>query len=206
MSTKRFLPAILLLLGLASPNTGFGHGGVAFEDDLCVISINFLQAHFTVFQPQASDSEEFCEDLPEATDSVFVMEYLHRLLDEMYIDFRIIRDVNNLGRFARWEDVQAMGDLEEVTVYYQPPAIEPGGYYRASHDFAEDGTYIGIVTATHPTEARDYNAVFYFRVGGPDLGTIPLFIALIILLQLGYWVSNGGYKRWQAKRQFRMRA
>ncbi len=194
---------MLLLTGLGVSNTARAHGGVAFEDDLCVINIDFLQAHFTVFQPQASESEEFCEDLPAVTDSVFVMEYLHFLLNEMYIDFRIIRDVNELGRFARWEDVQAMGDLEDITVFYQQPQIEPGGYYRASHEFTEAGTYIGIVTAQHPTEDRNYNAVFYFRVGGPDLGTIPLFIALIIVLQLGYWFSTGGLTRWREQRRFK---
>ncbi len=189
----------LLLSGL--PIAGFGHGGVAFEEDLCVINIDFMQAHFTVFQPETRGSREYCEDVPDVTQSVFVMEYLHELLSEMSLDFRIIRDINGVGRFASWEDVQAIDDLEAATVYYQPPSIEEGGYYRASYEFAERGTYIGVVTAEHPTQDRQYNAVFYFRVGGRDLGTIPLFAALLIALQLGYWVSTGGYRRWRAKQQ-----
>ena len=193
--------SVCALLLIALPGTSFGHGGVAFEEDLCVINVNFMQAHFTVFQPEASGSEEFCENVPDVSQTIFVMEYLHDLLAEMSIDFRIVRDINNVGKFASWEDIEAIDDLEAATVYYQQPSIEDGGFYRASYEFEEPGTYIGVVTADHPVEDRQYNAVFYFRVGGPDLGTIPLFIGILILLQLGYWVSSGGYQRWRAKRQ-----
>ncbi|MED5413100.1 MAG: hypothetical protein VYE30_12230 [Pseudomonadota bacterium] len=173
---------------------------MAFEEDLCVISINFMQAHFTVFQPETRQSDEFCEDIPDITNSVFVMEYLHDLLYEMNIDFRIVRDINNAGQYADWDDIQAIDDLEAATVYYQRPSIESGGYYRASYAFEERGTYIGVVTATHPSEDRDYNAVFYFQVGGRDWGSIPLFVALLILAQGGYWYSSGGYAKYKEKR------
>ena len=184
----------LLCIGvmiLLFPNSVFGHGGVAFEEDLCVISINFMQAHFTVFQPETRQSDEFCEDIPDITNSVFVMEYLHDLLYEMNIDFRIVRDINNAGQYADWDDIQAIDDLEAATVYYQRPSIESGGYYRASYAFEERGTYIGVVTATHPSEDRDYQAVFYFQVGGRDWGSIPLFVSLLILSQGPYSYSSG---------------
>ncbi len=182
----------LLTAGLAEP--AHAHGSVALEDDLCVIDIDFLTAHFTIFQPESRGAEEFCEDVPGAARSVFIMEYLHELLQEMRVDFRIIRDETGTGRFADWDDILAMGDLEPLTEYYQEPSIEPSGYYRASHEFTEQGSYIGIVTASHPTEARDYQAVFYFQVGR-DWGSFPLFIALIVLAQFGYWAANGGWRK-----------
>jgi hypothetical protein len=203
IGTAKSLIGLMVVLLALLPGRLLAHGSVSAEDDRCLINIEFMQAHFTVFQPEARGSDEFCENIPEVTRSVFVMEYLHTLLNEMEIDFRIIRDVNNLGRYADWEDVEAMEDIEEVTVFYQRPRIEEGGFYRASHDFQERGTYIGIVTADHPTEDRQYNAVFYFRVGGRPLGTWPLFIALALILQGAYWASNGGYRRWQEKRQQR---
>ena len=193
----------LLCIGvmtLSVSNSVVGHGGVAFEEALCVISINFMQAHFTVFQPETSQSDEFCEDIPDITNSVFVMEYLHDLLYEMNIDFRIVRDINNAGQYADWQDIQGIDDLEAATVYYQQPSIESGGYSRASYAFEERGTYIGVVTASHPLEDRDYNAVFYFQVGGRDWGSIPLFIALLVLAQGSYWYSSGGYAKYKAKR------
>ncbi len=186
-------------LALVSP-VSFGHGGVAFEGDKCVININFLTAHFTVFQPEDRGTKEYCEDIPDVSRSVFVMEYLHDLLEEMEIDFRIVKDVNDVGQFATWDDILDIVDLEAATVYYEAPRIEQGGFYTTSYTFQEPGTYIGVVTATHPVEDRNYNAVFYFQVGGTDFGSLPLFAALLIVLQLGYWVSSGGWKEFQQRR------
>ena len=189
------LQILILIVSFLSSQNAAAHGGVAFEDDLCVINIDFLQAHFTVFQPETRESDEFCEDIPDVARSVFVMEYLHSLLPEMAIDFRIIRDINEVGKYATLDDVLAIDDLEAATVYYEPPRIEPGGFYTASYEFDAEGTYIGVVTADHPTEDRYYTAVFYFQVGGPDYGTLPLFLALLLVLQTGYWLSNGGWER-----------
>ena len=193
-----FLGAGLALFLLAN-QSALAHGGVVLEEDRCVINIGFLTAHFTVYQPETRANEEFCEDIPDVTSSVFVMEYLHDFLREMPVDFRIIRDVNDVGEFARWEDVQAIDDLEAATVYYQSPAVQANGNYTAEYAFAEKGTYIGIVTALHPDGEREYNAVFFFQVGGPDFGTIPLFIGLLVILQLGYWWSNGGPRKLRNK-------
>ncbi|RZO75709.1 MAG: hypothetical protein EVA69_03890 [OM182 bacterium] len=198
-SSHRWHYSLIFLLGLLFSTQAAGHGGVAFEDDLCVINIDFMQAHFTVFQPETSESTEYCEDIPNVTRSVFVMEYLHDLLTEMVLDFRIVRDVNDVGRFASWEDIEAIDDLEAATVFYEAARMEEGGFYRTSYEFLEKGTYIGVVTADHPTEDRNYNAVFYFRVGGRDWGTIPIFLTLGMLLQLGYWASTGGWQRMQER-------
>lgn len=180
----------LLLLQLAAVPRVFAHGGVAYEDDRCIINIGFLTAHFTIYQPQTSGNQEFCEDIPGVTDTVFVMEYLHDFLQEMPLDFRIIRDEQDFGIYARWEDVQTIDDLDAVTVFYQPPVIRAEGEFTVTHSFDEKGTYIGIVTAQHPEDDRLYNAVFYFQVGGPDYGTLPWFLALAALLQGIYWLST----------------
>lgn len=198
--TALFLTALLCGLCSLYSVPARAHGSVTAGEDVCLINIGFLQAHFTVFQPETRENTEYCENIPDVTQSVFVMEYLHQLLPSMPIDFRIIRDLDRLGRYADWSDVQAIADLDAVTVFYDPPRIEDGGYYRASYTFEERGNYIAIVTAQHPTEDRNYNAVFYFRVGRPDFGTIPLFVILLLVLQLGYWWSNGGYTRLKARR------
>ncbi len=110
------------------------HGGVVEEEDLCVIKVNYLRGHFKIYQPLTSGHREYCEDLPDATESVFVMEYLHDSLGEAAVDFRIIRDVTGKGRFARWDDVQAIDNLEAATVFYQPPLIDPD-VLTVIHDF-----------------------------------------------------------------------
>lgn len=201
----RRLPAIrlsrlLLLVWLLKPLMAFGHGGVVLEEDQCVLKMGFLMAHFTGYQPQARGAEEFCEDIPEVGESVFVLEYMHDFMKQMSVDFRIIADATDLGTFANWDDVRALGDLTASTVFYQPPQQRADGVLTASHRFERAGGYIGIVTARHPTKDNTYNAVFYFRVGGPELGYLPYFVALIILVQLIYWASTGTLQRFVRRR------
>jgi hypothetical protein len=172
------------------------HGGVVEEEDLCVITISYLKAHFKIYQPRADGHEEYCEDLPNATESIFVMEYLHDELSRVPVDFRIIRDVTGKGRFARWEDIAAIDDLDSVTVFYQPPTIEPD-VFTVLYDFTEEGEYIGIVTAAPSSDDRQHIAVFPFEVGYTDYGYWPLIVGVLILIQFQYLLMSGRLARWR---------
>lgn len=174
------------------------HGGVVEENDLCVIKVSYLRAHFKIYQPQASGHEQYCEDLPVASESVFVMEYQHDSLSEMPVDFRIIQDVTGKGRFARIEDVDEIPDIESVTVYYREPVIEPD-VYTVNHTFLEEGEYIGIVSATNTQTGKVYAAVFPFEVGFTGVGYWPLIIGLLLLIQFQYLLMSGRLKRWLGK-------
>ncbi len=157
-------------------------GGVLLENDVCKIKIGFYEAHFTAFQPETSGNRQFCEDLPDTGPTIFVLDYLHDSMKEVPIDFRIIRDVTGLGQFVRWEDVQAIGDVDAHTVYYSPPTIETDASLAVEAKLTEEGAYIGIVTAGHPTNANIYNAVFPFEVGRTNLDFIWPFVGLVAFL------------------------
>ena len=186
---------VLLLATLFSQQTTYAHGGVVFEEDVCVLKIGFLQAHFTGYQPKSRGSEEFCEDLPDLGNTVFVVDYLHDFLKEMPVDFRIVSDSQNLGMYARWEDIVNLDDIERDTVFYQPPTKWRDGVLNVSHEFETSGGYIGIITAQHPTEEKLYNAVFFFSVGNTGYGYLPLFLGFVVLAQLLYWLNKGGFSR-----------
>ncbi len=190
----RCLTAVLLMCSSACASA---HGSVVPETDGCLIEIGFYSAHFTIFQPQTRKHREFCEDIPDVAESVFIMEYLHDSMREVPVDFRIIRERENRGRFVRWEDIEAIDDLERETVFYQPPVTQQDGVFTVVHQFDAPGDYIGIVTTIHPTKNLHYNAIFPFRVGGTNWGYWPLFVFLILLVQVSYWVMNGGYARWR---------
>lgn len=180
------------------PQDAAAHGGVVAEDDVCVIKIGYLRAHFKIYQPRISGHEQFCEDLPVATESVFVMEYMHDGLQSMPIDFRIVRNVTGKGRFARLEDVDAIADLESATVYYKSAILEPD-VYMVLHTFAEEGEFIGIVTAQQPESSKLYAAVFPFEVGFAGWGYWPLIIGLLLVIQVPFLVTNGRLRRWFAR-------
>ena len=192
MAIRLFLAA--LLLG-SLPQSASAHGGVVQEDDLCIIKVSYLSAHFKIYQPRASGHEQFCEDLPVASESVFVMEYQHDALASMPIDFRIIKDVTGKGRFARMQDVERIEDLDSVTVFYQQAIVEPD-VFTVVHEFVEEGEFIGIVSASQPSSGKVYAAVFPFEVGFTGIGYWPFFIGALLLLQLQYLLMSGRMKRW----------
>ena len=187
---------LISILLLAPWQQAAAHGGVVEEEDLCVITISYLKAHFKIYQPRVDGHEEYCEDLPNATESIFVMEYLHDELSRVPVDFRIIHDVTGKGQFARWVDVAAIEDLDSVTVFYQPPMIEPD-VFTVLYDFTEEGEYIGVVTAAPSTGDRQHIAVFPFEVGYTDFGYWPLIVGVLILIQLQYLFMSGRLARWR---------
>ena len=200
VSTLRFPLAAVLLLAIC--HLAHGHGGVVEEEDICVIRISYLKAHFKIFQPLIDGHDEYCEDLPNATESIFVMEYLHDELQRVPIDFRIIRNVTGKGRFARWEDVVGIEDLDRVTVFYQPPVIEPD-VFTVIHNFDEEGDFIGVVTASPASDDRMHIAVFPFEVGFTGFGYWPFVVGAVLLIQLQYLFMSGRIAKWRASRRIR---
>jgi len=174
--------AVLPLLLVAPPVAA--HGGVVAEDDLCVINIGYLRAHFKMFVPAVSGHREYCEDIPVRGETVFVMEYLHDGLSTADIDLRIVRNTTGKGNFARLADIEALPDLEAVTVSHAQAIVSPG-VYTALHGFDEDGEYIGIVQAE--AAGKHYTAVFPFTVGDTGVGVWPWLLGGIVLLQLNFW-------------------
>lgn len=162
-------------------------GGVVMTDEGCTMHIDFYSARFTAYQPETRGNEEFCEQLPDTGPTLFVLDYLHPSLKLVPVDFRIIRNVTGQGRFAKPEDVATLGELEPHTVFYHPPEIRPDASLQVEYDFADEGEYIGIVTAGHPTNDRSYQAVFPFEVGrgmrwGPAIGAL-----LVAAAALAWW-------------------
>jgi len=88
-----------------------------------------------------------------------------------------------------------------VTIFHRPPSIEPA-VFTVLHEFSGPGAYLGLVTVAHPLQAgRYYTALFPFSVGARDWGLWPLFLALAVVAQGGYWRFCGGYARWSARRR-----
>lgn len=172
-----------LILGLSMgsvPITSLvAGGGLVLEGDVCIIKIDFYSAHFTAYQPDTSGNTQFCSKLPDTGETIFVLDYLHQSLKEVPVSFRIIRDVTGLGRFVKLKHVEAIENIEQQTVFFQAPVIRANASFKIEFDFIEEGAYIGIVTAGHPSKDTIYTAVFPFEVGGPGF---TYLVPLILLL------------------------
>ena len=180
MTKNNNLSVMLILMSWAS--NCLAGGGVLLSDDSCIMTIGFYEAHFTAYQPDSSGDKQFCEDLEEMGNTIFVLDYLHKSLSEVPVDFRIIKNVTNKGEFVQMGDIMEIQDLDRFTVFYQEPIIKTNASYTVSHDFIEKGEYVGIVTAGHPTNNNIYSSVFPFSVGASDLSwSIIVFLGLILI-------------------------
>lgn len=196
---SRIARRCIVLMCLLVPWPVQGHGSVTPEDDLCLIKIGYLRAHFKIYQPALRGHDDFCEDVPQEGDAVFIMEYEHPGLAEAAIDFRIIRNTTGRGIFTSLEDVMRIGDLEPVTVFHHPAAVQ-ADVFMVQHRFDDEGEFVGIVNAELPDNGRVYTAVFPFQVGFTGFGYWPLIAIVAIALQLNYLWMNGWFERLRRRR------
>lgn len=171
-----------LLLSCTAAQAG---GGLVLENDKCIIRIDFYSAHFTAYQPASSGNEQFCKSVPDTGKTVFVLDYLHQSMKEVPVEFRLVRDFTGQGRFVKLEHLGQVEDLEQYTVFHQPPVVRPDASFVVDHDFSEEGRYLGVVTVGHPTNDQTYSAVFPFEVGTPAGSyMVPVVAALGALAAL----------------------
>lgn len=161
---------------------------MVLRDDQCIIQIGFYEAHFTAYQPETNGNEEFCQTLPDPGVTLFALDYMHDSLKLVPVDFRIIHNTTKLGRFVKLSDVQALGDLSELTVFFKAGSIRADASLRVEHNFREAGEYIGVVSAGHPSKATIYTAAFPFTVGVTNYAAwgrtlvVGLILALVVLV------------------------
>ena len=165
---------------LTFPGAGIrAGGGLVLEGDVCIIRIDFYSAHFTAYQPGSSGNEQFCQDLPNTGQTIFVLDYLHQSLKEVPVEFRIIRDVTGQGQYVKLKHIEEIVDIEQHTVFHQAPVVRPDASFKIEYDFRQKGAYVGIVSAGHPSTDMIYTAVFPFEVGASGFG-IGLPLSLIL--------------------------
>ena len=165
---RAFASGLALLWMALGSATVFAHGGVSIGDDVCLNNIDRYKAHFTGYLPKERATQEFCEDIPVATESIFVIDFISDELRAMELDFRIIRDVNDIGVTATYGDLGGDEAIEAASIFYQEPQQYQKGILNVRYDFTQEGGYIGIVNAHHLETGLKYTSVFPFSVGKVD--------------------------------------
>lgn len=188
---KPIIACLIWVWAACGASTVLAHGGVSMEDDVCLINIDRYKAHFTGYLPQERATQEFCEDIPVATQSIFVIDFISDELREMELDFRIIRDVNDIGVTATLADLGGEQAIKDASIYYVEPKLYHKGVMNVRHNFTQDGGYIGIVNAHHIETGLKYTSVFPFSVGQVRYGDyIKYYLALF--LACGVFIYAGG--------------
>tara|TARA_B100001250_G_scaffold394138_1_gene397642 strand:+ start:1189 stop:1833 length:645 start_codon:yes stop_codon:yes gene_type:complete len=202
-SNKNLAFLMISLMLLAYCDSLEAHGSVTLEEDMCLLEMGYTSAHFKIYQTTSSGHDQYCEDIPYVAESIFVMEYLHDSLKEIPIEFRIIKDITSLGRFAKWDDLKFIdiNKIELNTVFYQAPIIKNEGIFTIMHSFKEPGNYIGIVSIENINQNLIYNAVFPFKVGNQESWHWILFLIVVVIIQINYMIMSGNIYGWKKKIQ-----
>jgi len=97
---------------------------------------------------------------------------------------------------VKLKHVEEMENIEQYTVFYQPPVVRSDASLKIEYDFAEKGEYIGIVSAGHPSNDTIYTAVFPFEVGRSNFAYFaPL---LLLLAGITFFIVRRFFKSRQA--------
>ncbi len=140
------------------------HGGVDMQNDVCRMKVGPYAMHFTGYQPERAVSQEFCEDIPYEGKAIIVLDEVDKKLREMPFEFRVLKDVKNLGVTAQLEQLGSKEDIESATIDLHEFKVYPQGTLNFELNF-EKGHYIGLVTLKDDSANQEYHCVFPFSVG-----------------------------------------
>jgi hypothetical protein len=157
-----------MLVWLSQPASS--HGGVSIENDVCRLRVGPYIMHFTGYQPEATGSREFCEDIPETGKTVVVLDAVDDALRDIPIEVRIVRDTGDVS------------NLEAVTVVHLQPKVYSTGSIALEYTFDKAGNFIGLVTAGATGE---YISRFPFSVAS-GRSFYERYLLFILVPLLGY--------------------
>jgi general stress protein CsbA len=181
-SARAYVAIFLVVLLFGSMHErSFAHGSLSIEKDMCKLQLGKYSLHFTGYQPEATGSEEFCEDIPKTGSVVIALDAIDAELREMPIEVRIIQDSGEKG------------DAEAVTVLHLAPQSYPTGSISITHQFDQPGKFVGLVTAG---EKGEHVSRFPFSVAiSKPAYQKYLPIILVVLLGFALYLFSGRVRR-----------
>lgn len=166
-------PMMALLSYLATP-LAMAHGGLSMDQDKCVLRVGAYFMHFAGYQPSSSGATEFCEDIPNAGQTVVTVDAIDDVLRTMPLQVRIVRDTGA---------PPTEPPREADTVLYLPPKLYPAGSISFEYQFDAPGQFVGYVMAG---DKGQHVARFPFSVGRKQSawGSLMPYVGLGVLALL----------------------
>jgi len=159
------ISALAIIFCIGSP--AFAHGGVSMEKDVCKLQLGRFMMHFSGYQPEATGSKEFCEDIPQKGPTVVVLDAVEPELRQIPIEVRIIRDTGDES------------NLDNITILHIPAKTYPTGSISFDYVFKKPGKFVGYVIAGDHGQykarfpfsvARERYEKYFFMLGAIGLG------------------------------------
>ena len=128
---------LLIFLSLLASNS-MAHGGVAIEDDNCVVQLKDGRVHFSAYQPETTEGSEYCNLLPTAEGkTIVVLDLVEKSLRAEGVGLRIF----------------APNDAENMLVEIKQKPLR-GGVLEATFEFPSSGRYIAEIFDSGESKAR----------------------------------------------------
>lgn len=162
---------VIITLGMVYSMNLHAHGGLSLAEDMCKLTIGPYTMHFTGYQPESTQEQEFCEDIPMVGRTVVALDYINEELRPMTTEVRIIRDTGS-------EE-----NLDELTIFHLPPKVYSNGSVTFEHNFPQAGKFVGLVTIRG--EKDEYISRFPFSVGTGGKSNLPYIIGALVLVAAG---------------------
>jgi len=184
MNKKLFIKqGLTVLLGLVFSSALWAHGGAAGTDtDQCKFELEKDHwIHYTAYQPQAYQAEEFCGNLPALN-----------TLTQLVFDYQDIRYRNRSVEF------EVTKEPEGTRVFYMPPKKHKSGTVVLSlpNGLPEKGKYLIHITLMKDNGER-LDAHMGFKAGYGETvssGSMGLYALIALAGLYVFYLSNAGFK------------
>ena len=172
---------VIAIIGLMYSMQAQAHGGLSLAEDMCKLTIGPYTMHFTGYQPESTQEQEFCEDIPVTGRTVVALDYINEELRPMTTEVRVIRDVGS-------EE-----NIDSITVFHIPPKVYSNGSVTFEHHFPEPGKFVGLVTIKG--EKDEYVSRFPFSVGTGGKSNLPYILgALVVAAGIAFFFLKSNKK------------
>ena len=138
MMSLRFLlkPIIVcgLMLAIGTPLSAQAQHFHELDKNFCILKFGTYGMHLTEYQPDTSDRQELCGDIPSTGRTVVVLDFIEGELRSLPVEIRVIKDTGSEQ------------DLQAITIVHLPAKVYTGGFINFEHSFSQPGKFIGIIT------------------------------------------------------------
>ncbi len=137
MSLRCLLRAVIVfgvMLAIGVPLSAQAQHFHELDKNFCILKFGPYGMHLTEYQPDTSDRQELCGDIPSTGRTVVVLDFIEGELRSLPVEIRVIKDTGSEQ------------DLQAITVVHLPAKVYTGGFINFEHSFSQPGKFIGIIT------------------------------------------------------------
>ena len=137
MSLRFLLKSVVvcfLMLAIGAPLSAQAQHFHELDKNFCILKFGPYGMHLTEYQPDTSDRQELCGDIPSTGRTVVVLDFIEGELRSLPVQIRVIKDTGSEQ------------DLQAITIVHLPAKVYTGGFINFEHSFSQPGKFIGIIT------------------------------------------------------------